>query len=40
MEFYLGTHKTHWLRLMAIPLFVSRRRLATGGRSTRAGSPN
>jgi hypothetical protein len=29
MEFYLGTHKTHWLRLMAIPLFVSRRRLAT-----------
>lgn len=28
MEFYLGTHQPHWLRILAIPLMVSRRTLA------------
>lgn len=27
MQFYLGTHKPHWLREISIPLFVSRRTL-------------
>ena len=27
MRFYLGTHQPHWLRLTAVPLFVSIRRL-------------
>lgn len=28
MNFYLGTHMPHWLRLTDVPLFVSHRRLA------------
>lgn len=28
MKFYLGTHEVHWLGLVDVPLFVSRRRLA------------
>jgi hypothetical protein len=39
MEFYLGTHKAHWLRLTALPLFVSRRRLATVRELPRALGP-
>src|SRR5438045_3974982 len=27
-QFYLGTHQPHWLERTAVPLFVSRRRLA------------
>ena len=29
MKFYLGTHQTGWLAKLDVPLFVSRRRLAT-----------
>jgi len=32
VKFYLGTHISHWLGLLDVPLFVSRRRLA--GRKT------
>lgn len=32
MRFYLGTHHPHWLALIDVPLFVSRRRLT--GRKT------
>lgn len=28
MNFYLGTHESHWLKLTDVPLFVSHRRLA------------
>lgn len=28
MKFYLGTHRTHWLALSDVPLFVSHRQLA------------
>jgi hypothetical protein len=31
MIFYLGTHRPHWLARLGVPLFVSRRRQATGG---------
>jgi hypothetical protein len=32
VKFYLGTHMPHWLELVDVPLFISRRRLA--GRKT------
>jgi hypothetical protein len=37
--FYLGTHRPHWLGLVAVPLFVSRRRLARYRRLPRARAP-
>lgn len=36
MKFYLGTHETSWLGRTAIPLFVSRRRLALRTKLPRA----
>lgn len=32
MRFYLGTHETHWLATVDVPLMVSRRRLAKRGK--------
>lgn len=39
MIFYLGTHKTHWLGLVDVPLMVSRRRLALRRTHSRARAP-
>lgn len=39
MRFYLGTHKPHWLRLTDVPLFISRRQLATRKKLPRARAP-
>lgn len=39
MDFYLGTHKPHWLRLTDVPLFVSRRRLVEYRTPPRAAGP-
>lgn len=36
MKFYLGTHMPNWLSSLDVPLFVSRRRLATRKRFPRA----
>lgn len=37
--FYLGTHRAHWLRLLDVPLFVSRNRLAHRKTLPRARGP-
>lgn len=37
--FYLGTHQPGWLATAGVPLFVSRRRLATRRRLPRAAAP-
>ena len=36
MRFYLGTHETSWLAKLAVPLFISHRRLAKRARLPRA----
>lgn len=39
MEFYLGTHQAHWLKLLDVPLFVSRHRLERYKTLPRAKGP-
>lgn len=39
MDFYLGTHQPHWLRLYKVPLMVSRRTLAPKKTKPRALAP-
>lgn len=39
MDFYLGTHQPHWLRLYSVPMMVSRRRLVGYKAKPRARAP-
>lgn len=39
MRFYLGTHMTGWMSALAVPLFVSRRRLAKRKRLPASAGP-
>lgn len=39
MDFYLGTHQPHWLRIYAVPMMVSRRTLAPYRTKPRARVP-